>query len=311
MKHTDKREELDIEKKSQKDGMEEPISLNAFQQSQEKNLQTDSTTERSDEESTFERTCPQDTTPIKTKRRRNFRKYFKKIKWVVAGLILLGIALVLSPVCAPKTVVLLGDNSLKEEELISMGKINMSSSMYLIRLGAVEKKLSQNPYVKTAHVSRKFPSTLIVDMNMREEVATVNFKEGFAIIDHTGYILRIEQDITKIIKPLITGIEAQKTLKVGEVLDGTQDENIHMILNLLSNVQNAGLLQNISEMNLQDSKNIYMITTRGLRVLLGNGDDLTYKLMQLSQILVDLHTKGISYGIIDMRFDSYPVYREK
>ncbi len=311
MKHTDKREELDIEKKSQKDGMEEPISLNAFQQSQEKNLQTDSTTERSDEESTFERTCPQDTTPIKTKRRRNFRKYFKKIKWVVAGLILLGIALVLSPVCAPKTVVILGDNSLKEEELISMGKINMSSSMYLIRLGAVEKKLSQNPYVKTAHVSRKFPSTLIVDMNMREEVATVNFKEGFAIIDHTGYILRIEQDITKIIKPLITGIEAQKTLKVGEVLDGTQDENIHMILNLLSNVQNAGLLQNISEMNLQDSKNIYMITTRGLRVLLGNGDDLTYKLMQLSQILVDLHTKGISYGIIDMRFDSYPVYREK
>lgn len=311
MKHTDKREELDIEKKSQKDGMEAPISLNAFQQSQEKNLQTDSTTERSDEESTFERTCPQDTTPIKTKRRRNFRKYFKKIKWVVAGLILLGIALVLSPVCAPKTVVILGDNSLKEEELISMGKINMSSSMYLIRLGAVEKKLSQNPYVKTAHVSRKFPSTLIVDMNMREEVATVNFKEGFAIIDHTGYILRIEQDITKIIKPLITGIEAQKTLKVGEVLDGTQDENIHMILNLLSNVQNAGLLQNISEMNLQDSKNIYMITTRGLRVLLGNGDDLTYKLMQLSQILVDLHTKGISYGIIDMRFDSYPVYREK
>lgn len=311
MKHTDKREELDIEKKSQKDGMEAPISLNAFQQSQEKNLQTDSFTERSDEESTFERTCPQDTTPIKTKRRRNFRKYFKKIKWVVAGLILLGIALVLSPVCAPKTVVILGDNSLKEEELISMGKINMSSSMYLIRLGAVEKKLSQNPYVKTAHVSRKFPSTLIVDMNMREEVATVNFKEGFAIIDHTGYILRIEQDITKIIKPLITGIEAQKTLKVGEVLDGTQDENIHMILNLLSNVQNAGLLQNISEMNLQDSKNIYMITTRGLRVLLGNGDDLTYKLMQLSQILVDLHTKGISYGIIDMRFDSYPVYREK
>ena len=65
-----------------------------------------------------------------------------------------------------------------------------------------------------------------------------------------------------------------------------------------------------SEMNLQDPKNIYMITTQGLKVLLGDGEDLTYKLMQLSPILVDLHTKNIIYGTIDMRFNSYPVYRE-
>ena len=83
-----------------------------------------------------------------------------------------------------------------------------------------------------------------------------------------------------------------------------------MILELISNIQNAGLIQNISEMNLQDPKNIYMITTHGLKVLLGDGEDLTYKLMQLSPILVDLHTKNITYGTIDMRFNSYPVYRE-
>ena len=234
----------------------------------------------------------------------------KKVQ-ILIFIFLIGMLLFLvSPVCKLKMIVVLGDNTLTQEELIQLGKIQTNRSIYLISTSTIESRLTENPYVKNANITRKFPNKLIADLNMREEVATVNFEEGFAIIDHTGYILKIEQDVSKIVKPLITGVSSNKGLKVGQMLTSYEENDFRMILELISNIQNAGLIQNISEMNLQDPKNIYMITTQGLKVLLGDGEDLTYKLMQLSPILVDLHTHNITYGTIDMRFNSYPVYRE-
>ena len=238
------------------------------------------------------------------------KSYVKKVQ-IIIFIFLIGILLFLfSPICKLKMIAVLGDNTLTQEELIKLGKIQTNRSIYLISTSAIESRLTENPYVKNANITRKFPNKLIADLNMREEVATVNFEEGFVIIDHTGYILKIEQDVSKIVKPLITGVSSNKGLKVGQVLPSSEENDFRMILELISNIQNAGLIQNISEMNLQDPKNIYMITTQGLKVLLGDGEDLTYKLMQLSPILVDLHTKNITYGTIDMRFNSYPVYRE-
>lgn len=238
------------------------------------------------------------------------KSYVKKVQ-ILIFIFLIGMLLFLvSPVCKLKMIVVLGDNTLTQEELIQLGKIQTNRSIYLISTSTIESRLTENPYVKNANITRKFPNKLIADLNMREEVATVNFEEGFAIIDHTGYILKIEQDVSKIVKPLITGVSSNKGLKVGQMLTSYEENDFRMILELISNIQNAGLIQNISEMNLQDPKNIYMITTQGLKVLLGDGEDLTYKLMQLSPILVDLHTHNITYGTIDMRFNSYPVYRE-
>lgn len=234
----------------------------------------------------------------------------RRLKLILLLCILILFVSLFTPLYKPKRIVILGNNELKEEEVVKMGKIPVDKSIYLLRSKQIEQNLCGDPYVKSAGVSKKFPNTLIVDMNMREEVATVNFQEGFVVIDYTGHILRIEQDVKKIVKPLITGLKEADMLKVGDRLEQAEKSNFQMILDLISNVQNAGLIHNISEMNLQDEENIFLITTQGLRVLLGRGDDLTYKLNQLSQILVDLHTKGINYGIIDMRYDSYPVYRE-
>lgn len=236
---------------------------------------------------------------------------FRYLKWIFLLLILLGMGAIFSPLCRLRSIVVLGNNDLKEDEIVSMGKIPMDTSIYLISKTKIEQNLKQNPYVRTARVSKKFPNRFIIDMNMREEVATVNFQEGFAVIDHMGFILRIEQDVTKIVKPLVTGLGSNSMLKVGDMLEQMEHSNFPMILDLISNAQNTGILHNISEMNLQQEDDIFLITTQGLRVLLGKGEDLTYKLNQLGQILVDLHTKGIRYGVIDMRYNSYPVYREK
>ncbi|MFC4805333.1 cell division protein FtsQ/DivIB [Filifactor villosus] len=238
------------------------------------------------------------------------RTVIRRLKLILPICILLLLATLFTPLYKPKGIVILGNNDLKEEDIIKMGKIPMDKSIYLLRSKQIEQNLSEDPYVKSAGVSKRFPNILIVDMNIREEVATVNFQEGFVIIDYTGHILRIEQDVKNIVKPLITGLKEADMLKVGDKLEQAENSNFQMILDLISNVQNAGLIHNISEMNLQDEENIFLITTQGLRVLLGRGDDLTYKLNQLSHILVDLHTKKINYGIIDMRYDSYPVYRE-
>lgn len=305
---------MDEKDTGKKDGSSEDLQEGSFSDEQGDPIQTESSEDRqTDKQHTMSSDLEKEKTSlrktsIKTEKKRSPLRH---LKWILLLLVLSGIGAIFSPLCKPTSIVILGNNNLQEGEVIEMGNIPMDKSMYLTQKGKIEKNLMANPYVRMARMSRKFPNRLIIDMNMREEVATVNFQEGFVVIDHTGFILRIEQDVTKIVKPLITGLGNTEMLKVGDMLEQGENSNFRMILDLISNVQNAGLINNISEMNLEKEDDIFLITTQGLRVLLGKGEDLTYKLNQLGQILVDLHTKGIRYGVIDMRYNSYPVYREK
>lgn len=309
----DPREEI------REDGSENKKSNQEGDKEKEKMRQEEGSEEENKPKKTLEKaheTKKQNAKAEAAKKRGTFRTFkvkrtvIRRLKLFLPICILLVLVTLLTPLYKPRGIVILGNNDLKEEEIVKMGKIPMDKSIYLLRSKQIEQNLCEDPYVKSARVSKRFPNILIIDMNMREEVATVNFQEGFVIIDYTGHILRIEQDVKNIVKPLITGLKEADMLKVGDKLEQAENSNFQIILDLISNVQNAGLIHNISEMNLQDEENIFLITTQGLRVLLGRGDDLTYKLNQLSHILVDLHTKKISYGIIDMRYDSYPVYRE-
>lgn len=240
--------------------------------------------------------------------KKSYRKYY--IASGVCAFILIIAGYIASPLCAPKNIIILGNDTITSEQIIKLCKIDVKKSMYPISLKKAASLAETNPYIQKAEFKRKFPNNLVIYLNMREEIAGVKIGNAFAVIDKNGYVLRMEQDIQKIPKPLITGIDNTE-IKIGDLLFKDKNPKFTSALSLILNIQNEGLISDISEINLKNPEDIKMITTQGINVLLGKGENLAHKMAQLEQILIDLHTQGYNQGVVDMRYNGYPVYRRR
>ncbi len=239
-----------------------------------------------------------------------YKKNFKKSAVILIALIVISVIIYLfSPLFYFSNIIILGETSFAQKELIELSKIDIKKSIYLIDTKTAQRNIKKNPYINEITIKRKFPKTLVFSVTERVSVAALPISAGFVIIDEEGNALKIEQDISGLSYPMISGIPINKA-SLGERIPVKDQEQFSFILKMLSYSQNARLLQSISDINLSHLDNIQMTTTSGIKVLLGDGEDMNYKMLLLNQILVDLYSKGVRTGTIDMRFKSNPVYRE-
>lgn len=238
------------------------------------------------------------------------KKYLtKKNIWIAVTMFLMSLLLYLFfPAFHTKNIIVLGNSSIKESEVGTYSEESLDKNIYLVKARKIEADYRENPYIKSIQIQRKFPWTLIYQITERKAVASIKFTGGFAIIDDFGFVLKTTQDINDIVKPLVNGVKVKEII-VGEEIKTEDMENLKAGLDALSNVKSAQLLNNISQIDISDPKNMYMITPQGITVLLGEGKDLNEKMRVLNKILIDLFERQIYSGYVDMRYEAYPVYR--
>ncbi|WFD09149.1 cell division protein FtsQ/DivIB [Tepidibacter hydrothermalis] len=207
-----------------------------------------------------------------------------------------------------KKLSVVGQVKLSRQDILISGKIESGKNIYKYSSKEIRKNLLKNPYIEDANVKIKLPDKIIIDLKERVAMCAIPYMGSYALINEEGIVLKVEDDLKNVDVPLIGGINLQK-LKIGQNVDLKDDELLNKILDLLNACNNAKILSNISQINIDNSKNIDLYTINGIRVLLGKGEDLHYKMIELNKILIDLYTKNIKAGIVDMRYDSYPVYR--
>ncbi len=239
---------------------------------------------------------------------KNIRK-----KTIIIGIVILLVISMAGYLFLPyfyfENAVVLGETGIQKKEILELSKIKKDKNIYRINLNKAEENIKTNPYIKDVKIKRKFPTTLVFSIKQRFDAAIIPVTGGYAAIDEEGVVLKIQADIIDMKKPVISGIKPVK-VQLGEKIPIENEEQFTAVLSMISTSQNARLLESISDINLNDLENIYMTTSNGITVLLGDGSGLNDKMLRLNKILVDLHTKGIHYGVIDMRYDSNPVYRE-
>lgn len=245
----------------------------------------------------------------------NFSEIIKKLvtKKNIVILLICIIGIILSYLFLPtfrmKNIEILGNSSYTDKNLFNLTKENFNKNIYLINKRKIRDDLLKSPYLKTVDIKPKFPNTLVFNIIERTPVATIKFSGGFAIIDDNAFVLETTSDIDKIKKPLISGIDI-KNLVLGEKL--LQDDNkLDFSMKIISSIQSAKLLNNVSMIDISNLEDIKIITPQGINVLIGSGENLNENMLVLNKILINLFERGIYSGYIDMRFNSYPVYRSK
>lgn len=198
---------------------------------------------------------------------------------------------------------------LNKGELLKASGIAKGGNIFLYDLSEIEKALQGNPYVKNVKAKREFPDKLTIDVMERMELFCIPYMGSYVIIDEEGNVLRVENDINNLDRPILSGIEMEN-FKIGNNIKLGKKDVMPKLLELLNTCSGSNILENISEIGIDKKGDIRLYTMTGVVVLLGDAQKLDYKIPLLKAILIDLYKKNINYGVIDMRYNGYPVYKQ-
>lgn len=196
-----------------------------------------------------------------------------------------------------------GEN-VTQAEVINSANIELGINIFQINDSKVIGNVETLPYVKSAKIYRKFPSTIIIKYEERTPYAIVKYLESYAVCDKYGYILEIKKENTLKNLPIIYGIDYED-ITVGKKLEGTSMLKYENCTYVFEIVGNSEFNYSFSEINYDDSTNVKMtIKERDIDVIYGNIaiDSIEEKLTHLSSILKEL---GDKKGKIDMSSENY------
>jgi cell division protein FtsQ len=108
---------------------------------------------------------------------------------VVVGLVAAGVGLTRTPVLDVDEIQVAGNRVVSAAEVTVAAGVQHGDRMTGVDVGEVSERVEAMPWVRTASVSREWPSTVRIAVTARRPVAVVGGASGNRVVDDTGRVL--------------------------------------------------------------------------------------------------------------------------
>lgn len=253
------------------------------------------------------------TTDRESSRRTRKRRKSFKIPTPVIYIFLVTVGLyffIHSPVFNLKHINVTGNSLLDEEKIISLSQLNSGQNIMKIKKDEIIDLISVHPFVKEVQIRRQFPNTLEIQIIERKPVGLLVCPDGFIQVSEEGYFLSLIRDIGDYNLPVLSGISLDELPGPGQLIN---NPGLNVALQIIKESP-VRLLENIVEINIGNEKHILAYTLEGIEIRLGSMDNISRKLTDLNDILLDFSNNGIDPAKIeylDLRFSGPPVIKRK
>ena len=233
-------------------------------------------------------------------RRRINQAHFRRTETVIAILSTLGVlvGIYLSPLLRVQHVEVQGTVNLQTaeiEELVGGG----GDSMFSVDVDTARQRIEEKVLVKSASIERDWPNTLKVTIAERIPWAAWKIGESTYIIDAEGRVLPA---LPAPAGPVILHLDATNSPAEGEHVDS----NAVRLASLLLEHVPPRLQLGITAMEWSTVSGMTITTDAGYRVVVGDEDDLNYKLSVWAEIDSTIGRQEMSGHVLDLRFGDRP-----
>lgn len=237
---------------------------------------------------------------IKRKRKLKMPGFFTRI-FIVVGVTIAMIAFSLSSFFTVDTIDVQGNKYYTDEEIANMAHASTGRNIiYKLNKGSMLRYLEKNPYIDEARIYRKLPSTIVINVEERMQIAALTYGDKFLIIDNKGTLLRITKTKPKL--TIVTGFKV-KQVKLGENVEVSDPDLFKKLLTLLKSMEKGDVYFtkiNITEMFI--TANVYdsLVVRSKYKDLIENIDK-----GRLHKVLDELFKRNIKRGTITISSDGY------
>lgn len=301
-------DEVDSEYERGEENLDENNEVAESSEADEFELEDDKSEEASgsqDKENSHKTTDKEELDDIEKRRLKRRRKlkmpgFFTRV-FIVVGITIAVIAFSLSNFFTVDTIDVQGNKYFTDEEISNMAHASTGRNIiYKLNKGSMRKYLEKNPYIEEARVYRKLPSTIVINVKERMQIATLTYGDKFLIIDNKGTLLRITKTKPKL--TIVTGFKVKK-VKLGEAVEVSNPDLFKELLSLLKSMEEGDVYFtkiNITEMFI--TANVYdsLVVRSKYKDLKENIDK-----GRLHKVLDELFKRNIKRGTITISSDGY------
>lgn len=224
-------------------------------------------------------------TPDQMELQRRGRKVFRVLGRVLfTGILLVAAVVAMTVFFKVKTVSVEGAMQYSSDELIAGMDIQKGDNLYLWNKNRVLADLMRDfPYLESAQLRRKLPDALVLTVTECSAAAAVQNEDNtFTYVSAEGKVL--ENNAADGGLPVVIGVKLGA--QPGDFLDTGSDAHIDAMLEVLKNMDAAGLLEKMSFLNLNDLTDVRIGYDKRFDIRAGAMDDLAYRL-RFAQTVID------------------------
>ena len=182
------------------------------------------------------------------------------------------------------TVVVRNSSPYSTAEIVRQFPFSIGDSLFSVDREALAEQITVNcPYVKSASVQYRFPNDLEISLSPATASVALRTETEVLLLDGDLKVLEVVDQLPEGLLS-VDGMEIS-SYTAGYPLDGTENIQTTVILDLLAELKKSGLDQHTTSIDLTKKYNITLEMYDDITVYLGNSDDFDQKLNLLVRIL--------------------------
>ncbi|MCH4007274.1 MAG: FtsQ-type POTRA domain-containing protein [Eubacterium sp.] len=172
---------------------------------------------------------------VPRKKKKHRKKHILLDILIVIALALGCVVFLLSPVFNVKSIEVQGNHYYSDSEVINIADAQKGVSLFALkRYSQMKGRLLENPYFTDVKFRAHLPSTLIIRVKERKQVAAIKYGDQYIVIDGKGRVLRITS-----VNPEITILKGLKLSRItlGKRVRAEQSGTLQYMLDMIAETQ--------------------------------------------------------------------------
>lgn len=205
-----------------------------------------------------------------------------------------------------RSVEVTGDAQVSSDEIVRAARVRFGSSMLLVDEEELRREMNATGAYRLDRVEKQYPSTLVLEVHARSRAAMLLHMGKIRILDETGCLMESVNDVPDTDLVYVSGMRVT-SLEIGEPMRAAEGQ-AQAYCAAMCALLNQGASLYVSELDVSDVENLRIITRTGIRVELGDAENMENKIAWMKGAVADLERRGESGGTLDVRSGSKADY---
>lgn len=201
------------------------------------------------------------------------------------------------------------NTKINKDEVISSSGVAIGDNLLRIKKSKIESNiLKSSIFLDGVDVKRKFPSTLNIALDIAKPTIGVNYDQKYYYFSKKGRLIEISETNAHSDIIVFWGVDLEK-IKLGEYLKPNDKNEYEIAIKIKDSLKEASL-EKIEACDLRNPAYIKLYYASQIEVVLGNLNDIDYKLKMAKKVIDTEITYGET-GVLDVQISGKAYFRGK
>ena len=199
-----------------------------------------------------------------------------------------------------QTVYVIGNETKTPQQVVIASGLARGQNMLNIEEADVAARMAEDHTLIFKGMQKEYPSTIHLYIEERKIVSTMQWLGMLYTLDSQGMVMHMENSsILPSGIPVVTGFRAN-SVTVGQLLGLKDMRQMEVYQSIMYELKQQLYADQVSEINLADPENVYLVTLEGVTARLGSGEWMEGKIGAVKTCMAYLRQLGKTDGVLDV-----------